>query len=78
MLEEKSPFRATILHSGRLILNSSGLEFRPVNDNVTQPAMPFIETRRAGSVAKVPMLAGSNGQEDMNLGPQYGLTNFRR
>ncbi len=27
-------------------------------------------------MAKVPLLAGSNGQEGMNLGPQYGITNF--
>jgi len=60
----------------RNILNSAGLEFRPVNDNVTQRATPIVEARRAGSLAKVPILAGSNGQEGMNLGPQYGITNF--
>lgn len=63
-------------HSIRSILNSTGLEFRPVNDNITQRATPFMKARRAGSVAKVPMLVGSNGQEGMNLGPQYGITNF--
>jgi hypothetical protein len=60
----------------RGIVNSAGLDFSPVNDNVTQQATPFIEARRAGSVAKVPLLAGSNGQEGMNLGPEYGITNF--
>jgi hypothetical protein len=52
------------------------LDFGPVNDNVTQRATPFLEARQAGSVAKVPLLAGSNGQEGMNLGPEYGITNF--
>lgn len=60
----------------RKILNSATLAFGPVNDNVTQRATPFIEARRAGSVAKVPLLAGSNGQEGMNLAQQYGITNF--
>jgi carboxylesterase type B len=67
-VQDSDPDALTI----RGILESAGLEFRPVNDNVTQRATPFIEARRAGSVAKVPMLAGSNGQEGMNLGPQYG------
>jgi carboxylesterase type B len=60
----------------RGIVNSLGLDFSPVNDNVTQRATPLAEARRAGSVAQVPLLAGSNGQEGMNLGPQYGITNF--
>lgn len=60
----------------RSIVNTASLEFRPVNDNVTQRATPLAEARRAGSVAKVPLLAGSNGQEGMNLAQQYGITNF--
>jgi carboxylesterase type B len=60
----------------RGILNSSPLDFGPVNDNVTQATLPLTEARLAGRVAKVPILAGSNGQEGMNLGPSYGITNF--
>ncbi|KAK3896472.1 Carboxylesterase [Staphylotrichum tortipilum] len=60
----------------RRIVNSAWLDFGPANDNVTQRATPFVEARQAGSVARVPLLAGSNGQEGMNLGPEYGITNF--
>lgn len=59
----------------RSIVNAAGLEFRPVNDNVTQRATPLTaEARRPA--ARVPVLIGSNGQEGMNLGPQYGISNF--
>ncbi len=57
----------------RGILNSAALDFGPVNDNVTQRATPFADSRHA---AKVPILIGSNGQEGMNLGPLYGITDF--
>ncbi|AEO71894.1 uncharacterized protein THITE_49921 [Thermothielavioides terrestris NRRL 8126] len=57
----------------RAILNSAALDFGPVNDNVTQRATPFPDARHA---ARVPLLIGSNGQEGMNLGPSYGITNF--
>ena len=60
----------------RTIISASPFFFSPVNDNVTQLATPFLEARQAGRVAKVPMLAGSNGQEGMNLGPEYGITDF--
>jgi hypothetical protein len=57
----------------RRIVNSAALDFGPVNDNVTQRATPFADARHA---ARVPLLVGSNGQEGMNLGPEYGITNF--
>lgn len=56
----------------REIVNAASLQFRPVTDNVTQRATPIAGASRA----RVPILAGSNGQEGMNLGPQYGVTNF--
>lgn len=57
----------------RNILNSAGLEFRAVSDNVTQIATPIAADQPR---APVPILIGSNGQEGMNLGPQYGITDF--
>lgn len=57
----------------RDILHSATLDFGPVTDNVTQRATPFSGARHA---AKVPLLIGSNGQEGMNLGPLYGITDF--
>jgi len=57
----------------RGIINSAGVDFGPVNDNITQRATPFSGTRHA---AKVPLLVGSNGQEGMNLGPMFGITDF--
>jgi len=50
--------------------------FSPVTDNVTQLATPLIEARRNGSTAQVPLMVGSNGQEGMNLGPSYHITDF--
>ncbi len=57
----------------RSIINSAFFDFGPVTDNVTQRATPFSGARHA---AKAPLLVGSNGQEGMNLGPQYGITDF--
>jgi hypothetical protein len=57
----------------RGLLTSASLDFGPVNDNVTQRATPFSGARHA---ARVPLLIGTNGQEGMNLGPSYGITDF--
>lgn len=60
----------------RSILNTGtpvNFDFGPVTDNITQRATPFSGARNA---ARVPLLIGSNGQEGMNLGPMYGITDF--
>jgi hypothetical protein len=59
----------------RGILNpgSALLDFGPATDNITQRATPLSGVRHA---AKVPLLVGSNGQEGMNLGPMFGITDF--
>jgi carboxylesterase type B len=50
--------------------------FTPVNDNVTQRATPYLDARKAGEVANVPVIYGSNGQEGLFLAQVYLITNF--
>jgi cholinesterase len=57
----------------RSIVNDNDLNFSPVNDNVTQMALPYLGIRAAGGVAKVPYMTGSTAQEGNYLAPQYGL-----
>ncbi|KAF9869317.1 hypothetical protein CkaCkLH20_13234 [Colletotrichum karsti] len=52
---------------------ANGLDFSPVNDNLTQMELPYLPSRAAGLVAHVPLLIGSLGQEGTYLGPMYGL-----
>ncbi|WYZ35436.1 hypothetical protein EsH8_X_000083 [Colletotrichum jinshuiense] len=57
----------------RDLVVANGLDFSPVNDNVTQMELPYLPTRAAGGVAPVPLLIGSTGQEGTYLAPAYGL-----
>ncbi|OLN81228.1 Carboxylesterase 5A [Colletotrichum chlorophyti] len=52
---------------------ANNLDFSPVNDNITQKELPYLPTRAAGGLARVPLLIGSTGQEGTYLAPAYGL-----
>lgn len=57
----------------RDLIVASGLDFSPVNDNITQKELPYLPIRASGGVAPVPLLIGSTGQEGTYLAPAYGL-----
>lgn len=65
--------RATDGKTIRDVIVANGLDFSPVNDNVTQMELPYLPTRAAGGVAPVPLLIGSTGQEGTYLAIQYGV-----
>ncbi|KAH9233385.1 hypothetical protein K456DRAFT_1838338 [Colletotrichum gloeosporioides 23] len=57
----------------RDLIVANGLDFSPVNDNITQKELPYLPIRASGGVAPVPLLIGSTGQEGTYLAPAYGL-----
>lgn len=57
----------------RTVVTSSGLDWTPVTDGVTQVELPYLTNRAAGNAAQVPLYLGTSAQEGNTLARTYDI-----